>query len=503
MTAEAGSRVGLSAGAKVVHVSSGALDRDGLAALKDARPDVVLLVGGTDGGDSEVLRHNASRLSASGPRVPYVVAGNADARDEVVEELRTPQAHGRRLRERPPAHRRPRPAPGARRDPRRVRAPRHRRQGPHEGSALRAARPRCDARPRAGRRRAARRLRRRRRAARRRRWRDHRRLLRAHARRRGGVAAPRGRRDALARSHGRGRPRDALERHRRRRRRARGEARRARCRHRRARGRGAPCATTTRPGCRSPLPTAAPTRRSRGSPSPSRCGGTHARPTPSTAARPGRDLSAVRVVVASGGVFRHAAPDAAARDARTGAHRPRGRLEAAARSATHGRPALRRRRSRSPRRRPRRGRRRHCCATRSSPSPDRCPSRRGGPVGIVGSTPQPGSSHDRAVRDAAVRRRDPGEARQGRDHHRPRAARGRHRHGHRRHRRVRRVRREPAVGPRHAADARRSRSRRPSRAARPTPCTSRPPAAPAPRATRTSGASSRATSPCRRPTAPR
>jgi len=87
VTAEAGSRVGLSAGAKVVHVSSGALDRDGLTALKDARPDVVLLVGGTDGGDAEVLRHNASRLSASGPRVPYVVAGNADARDEVVEEL--------------------------------------------------------------------------------------------------------------------------------------------------------------------------------------------------------------------------------------------------------------------------------------------------------------------------------------------------------------------------------------------------------------------------------
>jgi uncharacterized protein (TIGR01319 family) len=88
VTAEAGSRVGLSAGAKVVHVSSGALERDGVAALKAARPDVVLLVGGTDGGDSEVLRHNASRLATSGPRVPYVVAGNVDARDDVVDVLR-------------------------------------------------------------------------------------------------------------------------------------------------------------------------------------------------------------------------------------------------------------------------------------------------------------------------------------------------------------------------------------------------------------------------------
>jgi uncharacterized protein (TIGR01319 family) len=87
VTAEAGARVGLSAGAKVVHVSSGALDRDGLAALTAARPDVVLLVGGTDGGDAEVLLHNAARLAVSGPKVPYVVAGNADAREEVVARL--------------------------------------------------------------------------------------------------------------------------------------------------------------------------------------------------------------------------------------------------------------------------------------------------------------------------------------------------------------------------------------------------------------------------------
>jgi uncharacterized protein (TIGR01319 family) len=87
VTAEAGARVGLSAGAKVVHVSSGRLDKAGIAALRAARPDVVLLVGGTDGGDAEVLLHNAARLAASGPAVPYVVAGNVDARDAVVALL--------------------------------------------------------------------------------------------------------------------------------------------------------------------------------------------------------------------------------------------------------------------------------------------------------------------------------------------------------------------------------------------------------------------------------
>lgn len=47
ITARAGHQVGLSAGARVVHVGAGRLDPAGLAALRAARPDVVLLVGGT------------------------------------------------------------------------------------------------------------------------------------------------------------------------------------------------------------------------------------------------------------------------------------------------------------------------------------------------------------------------------------------------------------------------------------------------------------------------
>lgn len=84
VTAEAGRRVGLSAGARVVHVAAGRLDRAGLAALRAARPDVVLLVGGTDGGDADTLIHNARSLRLS---LPVVVAGNADARDAVVALL--------------------------------------------------------------------------------------------------------------------------------------------------------------------------------------------------------------------------------------------------------------------------------------------------------------------------------------------------------------------------------------------------------------------------------
>ncbi|WP_127500828.1 glutamate mutase L [Actinoplanes solisilvae] len=87
VTAEAGHRVGLSAGARVVHVAAGPLDGRAVTALRESRPDVILLVGGTDGGDGEVLLHNAGRLATSRLRVPVVVAGNADVRDEAAARL--------------------------------------------------------------------------------------------------------------------------------------------------------------------------------------------------------------------------------------------------------------------------------------------------------------------------------------------------------------------------------------------------------------------------------
>ncbi|MGH3881061.1 MAG: glutamate mutase L [Actinophytocola sp.] len=85
VSAEAGYRVALSAGAKVVHVSSGLLDPAAVRVLRAAAPDVVLLVGGTDGGDEKVLLHNASRLARVA--VPVVLAGNAAARDEALASL--------------------------------------------------------------------------------------------------------------------------------------------------------------------------------------------------------------------------------------------------------------------------------------------------------------------------------------------------------------------------------------------------------------------------------
>jgi uncharacterized protein (TIGR01319 family) len=86
VTAQAGHRVGLSAGAKVVHVAAGKLSS--LDELRAAKPDVVLLVGGADGGDEETITHNARLLARQRWRVPVVLAGNAGCRSTLEELLK-------------------------------------------------------------------------------------------------------------------------------------------------------------------------------------------------------------------------------------------------------------------------------------------------------------------------------------------------------------------------------------------------------------------------------
>ncbi|MGE5719850.1 MAG: glutamate mutase L [Nocardioidaceae bacterium] len=87
VTAEAGRRVALSSGGRVVHVASGGLDEASVAELRDSRPDVVLLVGGTDGGNAEVLLGCAGALAEAAWSGPVVVAGNVDAQKEVASLL--------------------------------------------------------------------------------------------------------------------------------------------------------------------------------------------------------------------------------------------------------------------------------------------------------------------------------------------------------------------------------------------------------------------------------
>jgi uncharacterized protein (TIGR01319 family) len=91
VTAEAGRRVALSSGGKVVAVLAGGLDPGKLEVLLSARPDVLLLVGGTDGGNSESLVEDAAFLSRVAWQGPVVVAGDVEAQAAVSATLEASQ----------------------------------------------------------------------------------------------------------------------------------------------------------------------------------------------------------------------------------------------------------------------------------------------------------------------------------------------------------------------------------------------------------------------------
>jgi uncharacterized protein (TIGR01319 family) len=85
VTAEAGRRVALSSGgmvAAVIAQSSRVPERALERTLEHTRPDVLLLTGGTDGGNAESLLAGARLIAESGWRGPVVVAGDVEARDE-------------------------------------------------------------------------------------------------------------------------------------------------------------------------------------------------------------------------------------------------------------------------------------------------------------------------------------------------------------------------------------------------------------------------------------
>ena len=76
LTAEAARQASLGAGAKVMKVFSFQLTEDDVREILDIRPDILLLVGGTDGGNSECILSNARTLAASDFHFPVVIAGN-------------------------------------------------------------------------------------------------------------------------------------------------------------------------------------------------------------------------------------------------------------------------------------------------------------------------------------------------------------------------------------------------------------------------------------------
>lgn len=79
LTGEAAKLASLGAGAKVVGIYAFQLTEDDIEDIRAAKPDIFLLVGGTDGGNTDCILHNAKMLADMKPEFPIVVAGNRTA----------------------------------------------------------------------------------------------------------------------------------------------------------------------------------------------------------------------------------------------------------------------------------------------------------------------------------------------------------------------------------------------------------------------------------------
>jgi uncharacterized protein (TIGR01319 family) len=88
LTGEAARRAALGAGAKVVGTFSYEMTAGEAHELEGLDPDIVLLAGGTDGGNKTVLVHNGRRLAAARIHAPIVIAGNKVVADDAADVLR-------------------------------------------------------------------------------------------------------------------------------------------------------------------------------------------------------------------------------------------------------------------------------------------------------------------------------------------------------------------------------------------------------------------------------
>ena len=89
LTAEAARRAALGAGARLVGAFAYRLTRGDVERAESLAPDILLLSGGTDGGNSDVILHNARLLAASALACPIIVACNRSTADEVADALVT------------------------------------------------------------------------------------------------------------------------------------------------------------------------------------------------------------------------------------------------------------------------------------------------------------------------------------------------------------------------------------------------------------------------------
>ena len=83
LTAEAAKKAALSSGARVIKTFSFALTQENMKELASLNYDMILLTGGTNGGNREYILNNAQTLIEHKISKPIVVAGNEEVADEI------------------------------------------------------------------------------------------------------------------------------------------------------------------------------------------------------------------------------------------------------------------------------------------------------------------------------------------------------------------------------------------------------------------------------------
>lgn len=91
LTVEAAKRAALGAGAKVEYAYSNFITLDEVEEIRNSNIDIILLAGGTDGGNTESIIHNAKMLAEGNLDIPIVLAGNKMTHREIEEIF---QSHG-------------------------------------------------------------------------------------------------------------------------------------------------------------------------------------------------------------------------------------------------------------------------------------------------------------------------------------------------------------------------------------------------------------------------
>lgn len=87
LTAQASREASLGAGAKVWKTYSFQLTKGDMKEIEAYHPDIILLTGGTDGGNTECILYNAKMLAGLSFDCPIVIAGNRCCADECEEIL--------------------------------------------------------------------------------------------------------------------------------------------------------------------------------------------------------------------------------------------------------------------------------------------------------------------------------------------------------------------------------------------------------------------------------